>query len=242
MRAANSLIEVWDGFLDLVYPPKCSVCGALGPNSLCEDCNSGFEPVDSPICSRCGSTMRFDSCQGCPSGVPEHLVRARGAGKFQGPLRGAILKLKYSRRRRLAGPLGRYLADFVESCPFGSIQFDAIIPVPLHASRLRDREFNQAELLARASAGRLGIPVDSASLIRIRRTRPQVELGRKERAVNVRGAFRVVNPQGVSGKTILVVDDVVTTLSTSDECARVLLESGASAVFVASCARDVGAD
>jgi competence protein ComFC len=239
--------EALAGLLDLLYPPKCQVCGVVGPHPLCTACRSSFEALPGPLCAQCGlpaahSELRPLSaggaplCPACRPGAGHHFAAARAAGGFQGPLRQAILRLKYGGRRALAEPLGAYLADFLSSNPFGD-DLDVIVPVPLHPSRLRARGFNQAALLCCQVGARLGVPVDAVCLRRVRRTRPQVTLRAGERARNVRGAFAVERPHLVDGKTVLLIDDVVTTCHTVDECARVLSDAGARRVYVASVAR-----
>lgn len=229
--------ETWIGLLDLVYPPKCLVCGAMNPESICRACRAGFEPVKLPICNRCGNSRVDGPCRTCESGTPEWVTASRAAGRFEGSLRQAILNLKYNGKRKLGEPLGCYLADYLATGPFGRLRFDQIVPVPLHPSRMREREFNQAALIAQQVSKALRIPIVEDSLVRIRRTRPQVELPASERAANVRGAFAVRARADVKGKRILLIDDVVTTLHTADECARVLLDGGAKIVCVASVAR-----
>src|SRR5205814_7906933 len=113
------------------------------------------------------------------------------------------------------------------------------IPVPLHKSRIRERDFNQAELLGETAAAYFGIPLLNQVIVRTRSTKRQADLPAKLRAKNVQGAFAVREGAAVKGKCILLVDDVVTTCATTDECARVLMEAGAKAVYVLSLARDV---
>jgi ComF family protein len=163
---------------------------------------------------------------------------ATAPGRFEGTLRAAILRLKYGRRRALGRELGSYLSEHLASGPFVGVQPSVVVPVPLHASRLRERGFNQSELIAREVAAALGAPLAADALLRTRRTRPQVELRATERAANIHGAFDVRSPGLVEGAAVLLVDDVLTSLSTANECARVLKNAGARAVLVAGVARD----
>lgn len=240
MSIANTLRETWDGLLDLLYPPKCLVCGDLGPAPLCTLCREAFRPLLPPICRRCGLPIRDlrGLCSSCEAGAVYSFLAARAPGHFEGTLRQAILRLKYGGKQALAAPLGEYLAAFVQREPFGRVPFDLIIPVPLHPSRLRQRGFNQSALLACEVGRRLGTPFAEDGLRRVRKTRPQVELHVSERAANVRGAF-AADPARVGNKTVLLIDDVLTTLHTVNECAHVLEDAGAKRVYAAAVARGV---
>jgi ComF family protein len=114
---------------------------------------------------------------------------------------------------------------------------DMLAPVPLHKKRLRQRGFNQALLLAAAIGQRFGIPLSCDNLVRVRYTRPQVELSAGERAANVAGAFALRRPAEAAGKSILLIDDVFTTGATLNECSRVLKEAGAASVTALTLAR-----
>jgi ComF family protein len=116
-------------------------------------------------------------------------------------------------------------------------RLDMVMPVPLHTKRLRMRGFNQALLLAVGAAERFNIPLVYDNLVRVRYTRPQVELSGLERTANVQGAFQLARPDAVEDKRILLVDDVYTTGSTMNECAKVLKDTGAAAVIVLTLAR-----
>src|SRR5205823_14769710 len=164
----------------------------IGAEPICASCRAGFQRVEPPICERCGDPIGPGPetlCPECGSGVARSFGRARAAGLFQGTLREGILRLKYDGKRRLAVPLGDYVADYLVTRPFDDIVFDALIPVALHPSRLRDRGFNQSSLIAQHVSSRIAIPVLEGVLRRVRRTRPQVELREADRAANVRDAF-----------------------------------------------------
>jgi competence protein ComFC len=242
MQALMALLETWNGFLDLLYPPKCSVCGHMGEEPLCTDCRAEFEDLVPPVCDRCGlevSDKGTPLCAKCEAGDVHYFRQARAAGRFGGSLRQAILALKYGGKRRLARPLGLYLADYLRTSPFAPADIDLVVPVPLHPSRLRQRGFNQSSLLAREVGAALGVPVQETALRRTRRTKPQAELRASERAANIRDAFTLTDAAFVSGQSVLIVDDVLTTCHTADEIARVLINAGARTVYIAAVARDV---
>jgi ComF family protein len=176
-------------------------------------------------------------CPECEAGPGWSFARARAAGHFSGTLRQAVLRLKYGDKRRLAEPLGRYLGEFLRAQPIALEPPDLVIPVPLHGSRLRDRGFNQSALIARKVGEILATPVAEGLLRRTRRTRPQAELHASERATNVRDAFAAPEAPVLRRARVLLIDDVLTTMHTVDQCARALVDAGAAEVCVAGVAR-----
>jgi ComF family protein len=152
---------------------------------------------------------------------------------YQGVVAEALQRFKYHGDINLAGILG----SFWKRISLEGNTFEAIIPVPLHSTRLRERGFNQSLLLSRSLGKIYKIRVLSNALRRIRNTVPQVDLGLSERARNVRGAFVVSRPGEIKDKHLLLVDDVFTTGATVRECAKVLKKSGAKSVFVLTLAR-----
>jgi len=233
---------------DILFPPLCHGCKRFIPHAeplhLCTDCLDASLPVQAPYCPICGAPFRTEGgivhpCGPCIThGRP--FAAARAASLFGGPVEEMIHRFKYGRKVHLCRPLGLMaavrLADFTaEHAP------DLLMPVPLHRKRLRERGFNQALLIARILAREWDLPLAMAGLVRARWTIPQVRLSAAERAQNVRGAFAVADPGAVARKRILLVDDVFTTGSTVDECARVLRRAGASEVLVVTVARAVPA-
>jgi ComF family protein len=225
--------------LNILFPETCPVClkksqdHATAP--ICSDCWMTMEPYTGPMCQRCGRPLVSDSasiCGGCLESEPA-FEYARSFGLYEGALRKAINHLKYYGKRRLAGPL----ADMMIRMQLP--QADAVIPVPLYRSRHRGREFNQSALVSRQLAGHLKAELIINSLTKTRDTVPQVGLRYKERIINVRNAFRVEDGRKISGKKIILVDDVVTTGSTIRECAKVLKKGGASHVYAVSLAHGV---
>ncbi len=142
-------------------------------------------------------------------------------------------RFKYERDVTLAAPLGEFL---IANCPL-PVEHDMLVPVPMDVKRLRWRGFNQSAMLARRLGRHVGRPVPLRLLQRCRITPPQVGLGEQERRRNVAGAFAVRDPGAVRGKGILLVDDVMTTGATVDECAKVLRRAGATRVDVVLLAR-----
>lgn len=190
-------------------------------------------------------------CSDCRAGVFP-FAAARAAGPYEGLLRDAVHRLKYHRRRSLARPLGGLLAAAAAELlragrpagtaapplspapagtPFG-LGGPLLVPVPMSARRLRERGFNHAELLAREAGGVLGLPV-APVLLKTKETPPQVGLSGAVRRVNLAGAFALADRAAVAGRSVLLIDDVLTTGSTAAGCARALLDGGAAGVWVA---------
>jgi ComF family protein len=156
----------------------------------------------------------------------------------------AIHRLKYAGKIQLAGPLGRVLfGAFLNG--FQDAMIDLIIPVPLHASKLKARGFNQVMVMLREwpflaagiHASCPAIDFQSKTVIRKKKTKSQTGLGKENRKTNVRGAFSVLNPDAIQGKQVLLVDDVYTTGATTEECAKTLVKNGAGGVYILTLAR-----
>ncbi len=169
----------------------------------------------------------------------------RSAVLFEGEARQAVHLLKYSNRPTLAEPLARLMADYWQT---NSMPVDLVTAVPLHPARLRERGYNQADLLARAFGRMIGVPVGLAALRRVRHTQPQVNLNAAQRRENVQNAFAATAPThffkgqredglGVCGRRVLVIDDVRTTGSTLEACSLALKAAGASSVWGFTLAR-----
>jgi ComF family protein len=214
------------GLLDFLLPRACALCGdpVEGP------------PHDAALCPVCLGRLTGPGPLLPP---PPPLVAAGAAGRFEGPLREAVHRLKYGLRSELAPSLGRALAAALPAALPGHREGGPwlVVPVPLHDARLVARGFNQAALLARAVAGALGAPLDPLALARVRDTPPQTDLDLAARRANVRGAFAVRRPRRVGGRACLLVDDVVTTGATAAACAAALPAAGAARVALLALAR-----
>lgn len=236
--------------LRFVLPVECLSCGrSLSTDPVpffCTACWHTIRPLQQPVCSRCDQPFvslaatdyapnhHYQPCQE----QPPDFERAWTLFPYLPPLRDAICSFKYQGKLTLAGPLARLM---ISTLPQG-IDADVIIPVPLHPARLREREFNQSLLLADQLSRHLSRPVSATNLIRIAVTDPQTTLSRQARLRNLRKAFAVRKPQDVAGKRILLVDDVFTTGTTVNECAKTLRKAGSGPVFALTLARTVGTD
>lgn len=162
----------------------------------------------------------------------------RSVGKYETHLLDAIHQFKYKSKIIVGETLGKLMAGF-EYDSFSIDGYSLIMPVPLHRRRLRERGFNQSVILAREIARAHSIHLDFETLKRTIYTKPQTNLGRKQRSTNVKGAFEVADRERVEGKRVVLIDDVYTTGSTVGECARVLIKNGAAEVAVLTLARAV---
>lgn len=242
--------EIWNGLLDLVYPPVCLVCRQwIAAGALCEACRQSVVPVLPPLCDRCGAPIAAERivCPECEAGPEPPFDWSQTMGQYNGPLRTAIHHLKYHGKTALAAPLGRMLAQSLDGPPTPLFAprpdpalpaFDAVVPIPLHPARLRQRGFNQAERLARVLAEERGWRLDTTGLRRIRATRTQTLLhSREARASNVQNAFAAASPTHFWNQSVLLVDDVLTTMATVREAATVVRAAGAARICVLAVAR-----
>jgi len=224
--------------LDFALPPRCAGCGIIvaDVHSFCPDCWKQIEFLGLSGCVTCGMPLQATEQATC--GVclarPPRIARTRAAVAYDEISRGLAIRLKYARKVALARTMARYMAPLVGDAP------DCLlIPVPLHRTRLWSRGFNQSALVARELSRRLGIPAAPLALARSRRTPPLKGMSPLQRRKTVAGAFRVRERGAIAGKTIILVDDVLTTGSTAEACARVLKRAGAARIELVSWARVV---
>jgi len=240
-----------DLVLDLVLPPRCLRCGDLVavPGALCAACFTATTFITAPLCERCGTPFAeapagtgLDDdphditrpiCAMCQNRPPAY-GRARAALVYDDGSRPLVLAFKHGDRTDAARPLAAWMARAGGPLLASA---DLIVPVPLHRWRLWRRRYNQAALLARALSIQAGVPWDPLILTRVRATPPQGGFGRMARAANVQGAFHISRPERVTGRRVLLVDDVLTTGATVTECTRSLRQAGARTVDVLTLAR-----
>lgn len=217
-------------------PPICRVCGLPVGQALGAGPDSAFGPAASSSPPADPGTGRW--CGACRA-RPVVYAYARAAAPFGEVMREALHALKFGKRRAVARPLGDLLAEAGSACP-AARRADLLVPVPLHRDRERERGFNQAALLADRLARAWEMPVAPTVLVRTTPTLPQSGLGREERRRNVRGAFAVARPRRVTGRRVVLVDDVMTTGATAEACAVALRRAGAVEVGVLTVTRALG--
>lgn len=235
--AVGLLATIRDLTLNLLFPPRCEVCGLLQEPVICDNCLARFDGITSPFCQQCGLpfdplAQSADHCAECHNDPPPFDV-ARAAGVYGGALRRAIHVLKYDMISALAVPLADFAVTHID-LPF---PVNCLCPVPLYPARQRMRGFNQSMLLAEQFGRHWGIPVEENLLTRTINTVPQMLLPLDERRRNIRGAF--TTKRKLRGQTIGLVDDVLTTGSTLRECSRILKRAGADRVVVLALARTI---
>ena len=247
--------RIAEGLFSVLFPSDCCICGEpllnMSRLPVCVECLAQMEPIRGNICSICGERTLSsyaecdeDGLRRCPvcRRIERPFERSVAYGSYDEGLRELVHLLKYSRVRPAARVLGRMLADAIATIEtsFGQAPV-LVIPVPLYKRKLRQRGFNQAELIVRAAFKVFPKPerfdLAHGLLRRTRDTHSQIGLTSHQRRENMRGAFDVPSIAKVIGREILLVDDVYTTGTTASECARVLRKAGAARVWVATVAR-----
>jgi ComF family protein len=243
VKAASSSL------FSILFPSDCRICRAplttIASLPVCEPCLAQITPLDGPLCRVCGEKL-FSSIVESENGslcgmcrqVEPRFRRAAAYGAYEGTLRDLIHLFKYKGTRPAGKLLGGLLNQAVAAMALPDSMI--VVPVPLWSGKHNSRGFNQAEAIARAFMyfqTSSSIQLDTSILARTRETASQTGLTRHQRRANVRGAFAILRPEKVKGRSILIVDDVMTTGTTAGECARVLRRAGAKEVFVATVAR-----
>lgn len=233
------IVEIfYKGFwaaLDWLFPPVCAGCGEHGYR-LCPECHAKIRYITGNVCKVCGLPIssRRSLCVRCGDSPPPYDA-LRSLANYEGIIRDCIHALKYENDQSL----GDFFADELIALVLAERWLvDMVIPVPLSPFRIKTRGYNQSALLAYPIAMRLSLKYRPFGMRRTRNTRSQVELSAEGRRINVKGAFEAV-PEIVGEKRVLLVDDVTTTGSTIEECARALRRAGASCIYCLTLARPV---
>ena len=239
VRAARGAVRQ---MVDFALPPRCPGCGLVVEDAhrFCLDCWQALAFLGEPCCTRCGLPFEYEAggeaeCGACMA-EPPAFDRLRAAVAYGDIARKVVLKLKYSGRPAVAATLAHFMRRHLEPCE------DALLaPVPLHRWRIWKRGYNQSALIASALSRGSGIPTDLDLIERVKATPSLKGLGRSERALAVRGAFRMSDAAKarVKGRTVILVDDVYTSGATANACARVLRKGGAAGVNILCWARVV---
>ena len=226
----------------LLFPGTCPICNEVqeqlltddGVAHICPDCEKKLTRVTTPYCLRCGKPLEADRvrreyCADCIR--REHAyVQGRAVFVYRGAIIGSMHRLKYANRRDYAAIYAREAYETYGSW-IRRIAPDAILPVPLHPKRRRERGYNQAELIAKALGRLTGIPVESELLLRVVHTQPQKQLNAQERKNNLKNAFQM-SKKIVQLEKVLLIDDIYTTGSTVDAAAEALMGAGVKYVYV----------
>jgi len=244
VRTKHFLLELKDDILDLVYPQTCPICGKhleREEKDICGDCWGTLAILPAPFCPYCNSFFEEEEmvlehrCVRLRKPKDRKILAVRSLGTFDDYYQKLIHRFKYDKNiplgKRLAQSLGQVVAqdkDFA-NC-------DLVIPVPLHRARHRERGFNQSGVLAEGISQAINLPLAKEILKRKKNTKDQTYLNAQQRTENVRDAFLVTQPARVDNKAVILVDDVMTTGATLNECARMLEKAGAKRIFAVTLA------
>lgn len=232
---------VFSGLIDIIYPRICLVCktkldAAHIDNLVCKKCWSAINKNAPPFCHSCGRHLEKKSFAKniCPKCLRQnlHFDRAFSPCVYEGVIKELIHSFKYKGKDYLGAPLSRLMIQFIKEYSLPIKYMDSIVALPLHTVKIREREFNQAEILSAHIAKEFNKDILRNNLVRHKFTRTQTELEAEERFSNVKGSFSLKDPEGIKGKNLLLVDDVLTTGATASEAAAILKGAGANIVFV----------
>ncbi|NLJ40363.1 MAG: ComF family protein [Clostridiales bacterium] len=235
-----ALFKVWESFLDIIYPMdiRCILCNETGEGitnyGICKACLGDLPFIQPPYCGKCGKTVTRQG-ELCPDCRDSNHPYKEGLAIFEyrDGIRDLIHRYKYGGEKYLSMPMSRWMTKGLKTRNWS---FDFVVPVPLHPARLRERGFNQSQLLASRISRDAGVPLLDKGILRIKNTPHQTKLNRQERLQNLKDAFAVREKDRalgtIQGKTLLLVDDVYTTGSTVGKCTDILLENGAADVYV----------
>lgn len=231
--------NIFEKLLNFIFPPRCCTCRNVisfdNSRYICEECYASLPFIDSPACRYCGKALEAGECCSECEGQDSIFDRAICACEYKEGMREILHTFKFRGKIKLSGFLSDILYGKIKQVTDIS-KFDIIICVPLCSGRLKERGFNQSELIAKNLGSRMGVPYRPGVLERTRNTPKQSGLGRADRIGNVCGAFRVADVEPVYGKRVLLVDDILTTGSTLRECSRELKKAGAREITVVAVA------
>lgn len=235
MNLSISFSSIKRKALDFLFPPHCINCGK-GGTFLCRKCQAALVYLKPPLCAKCSKPIYTGTvCSKCLSQTWD-IDGICSVFKYGGVIRQAIIQLKYENMKVLADPLSHCMAQYLRKHP---MSFDVIVPVPIHKQRLRERGYNQSSLLAKRLGYMTRKPVVEGTLIRTKHAPSQAKsasLG--QRRANIRNAFTCIGSD-LTGKRVLLIDDVCTSGSTLDSCAISLKKSGATSVLGLTLAKEI---
>jgi len=240
-KISNGVKSFLNNLLSIFYPKICVVChnsleNKAIDNFLCINCWQGIKRNVPPLCIICGREIRGTAinksiCLSCQT-QRFSFDRVLSPCSYEGVMRELIHKFKYQNKSYLSPFLVRLLIDFIYQQHIALDDFDLVMPIPLHKIRLREREFNQAEFLAKQIAREFSLSLSSTNLWRKHHRQAQMELSEEKRWDNIKGCFALHDPEEVKGKNVLLIDDVITTGATCQEAASMLKAAGVGIVFV----------
>lgn len=237
-------MSILKDILNFLLPPRCINCGKImtDENGVCSECFNEITFISAPYCKCCGMPFERMSnanknmlCPDCLKKTKKYFRYSRAAIKYETISKKMILAFKFMDKTENAKVFAKWLK--IAGTDIFSEGADVLIPVPLHYKRLVTRRYNQSAILAKELSALISIPVDIKSLVKHKSTKPQVRFTSAGRRKNIKDAFSVKHPDNIKDKRVVLIDDVQTTGSTLNECAKVLLKSGAKSVDFLTIAR-----
>ena len=235
------LVLIKEFVVNLFFPPRCEFCYELinwvpAPKyPLCEKCLYQVLFIGENACKTCGKQLNEQECDYCRCNIESrYFTSVLSACEYDGCVREKLLEFKFKGRKQLYKVFSAFIMEKLKMT--NEQKIDIIISVPLHFSKLRERGYNQSELIAKEIANQMKLPLYSNGLIKNKLTQNQSTLDKYGRSVNVRNAFEILNDKELKGKRILLVDDIITTGATVNECSKILKAAGAEEVVVATVA------
>jgi ComF family protein len=233
------LESIWTGLKDIAFPRNCMLCRTYHPatarDPLCPHCRAELPLNKPPFCIRCSRHLNNVSeeglCPSCRSRLPP-FDEGWALLHYEGPVRELLRRFKFHNKTSVRRTFATLLHEFTQRYALQFPDAEMVIPVPLHPTRLRERGYNQAALLAACAANEFKLPLRDDILSRTNHTPRQSALGAKDRWTNIKGAFRIQNSSDIVGRAVIVVDDILTTTATASEAARTLKDAGASRVII----------
>lgn len=227
-----------DGLLSLVYPNNCIVCkspNTTTPLLVCASCQKTIAPNLPPFCVKCSRHLKNPNknswCPQCQKTQP-FFDQAWAATRYTDSMKNLIHLFKYKNKTALQYLFSNIIISFIENYHIDIKQFDFIVPIPLHPTKLRERQYNQTDLIAQNLSHKFHIPLSRNNLIRQKHTKTQALLNEKERWTNTKDAFRIRHPSNFLEKSILIVDDLITTGATVCEATRILKQAQAKYIGI----------
>jgi ComF family protein len=231
--------SIFTGLIDIAFPRNCMLCRTYHPatahDPLCPRCRETLPLNKPPFCIRCSRHLNAVSeeglCPSCRTRLPP-FDEAWALLHYEGPVREILHRFKFHNKTAVRRTFAALLHAFTERYALQFPDAEMVIPIPLHPARLRERGYNQADLLAAGVAHEFQLPLRNDILIRVNHTPRQSALGAKDRWTNIKGAFRIQNLSAIVGRSVIVVDDILTTTATASEAAKTLKDAGASRVII----------
>ncbi len=225
--------RITDGALGLLFPPRCPVCDCIADNRqlICPACKSALPYIKGKVCEKCGKPVGAARglCPDCQRAA-KSFTQARAVWMLEGEIKEALYRFKFCNRKDYAPFFSKEAAQALEGW-IKEAAPEAIVPVPMHKKRERERGYNQSLLIAKELSAVTQIPVRNDIIVKTHNTKPQKELSAVERKNNLKNAFKIMCDD-VQLKSILVVDDIYTTGSTADAVAKTLRGAGVGNVYV----------